>query len=105
MGMDAGRVAVSLLPPTYLDRDSKAAKKMVRSLDAQQLYIDRYLAGAPRPRGKQEALTMKLEALRNERLAREGNLLPSSQETESKSDKLQKEEEPVMPAVKWDELL
>lgn len=84
-----------------------AYKQNVRTLDAQQLYIDKYLAAPPPPKGKHEALTMKLEALRNERLAREETSVPHSRLHESKSDKEQpiKAEEPVMPDVKWDLLI
>merc|ERR1719161_2334118 len=66
-------LAMSLPPlvnPTE-DPQRKAAKQIARTLDAQQSYIDQRLAAAPKPKRKQDALMMKLEALRNERLGRE----------------------------------
>jgi len=103
--MDPQRVAMAWVPSSKSGCDSpgpekRAPKKLVRSMDAQQLYIDRYLAAPPKPKSKQEILKMKLEELRNERLAREGG--------ESKSNVsqvLQEPSEPVLWAVNWGELV
>lgn len=106
-----GHAPLSLHPPTHGGINSpssrKPPRKIIRSLDAQQHYIDRFLTTAPKPKDKQELLMMKLEALRNERFAREEGRLPSRQETQITSTEVQMhdEEEPVMPAVNWDELL
>lgn len=105
-----GRVPAPQLPSSGSESpkfNKSSHKQKVRTLDAQQLYIDKYLAAPPKPKGKHEALTMKLEALRNERLAREdGFLLPrQSQESKSNKEHADKSEEPVMPDVKWDLLI
>merc|ERR1719321_1372065 len=106
--MNAGRIPMSGVSSSNSGSDSpgfarRAPKKLMRSMDAQQLYIDRYLAAPPKPKTKQEILTMKLEALRNARLAREGSHVSGSRERDGASNDLQvlKEEEPLMPAVNW----
>jgi len=104
--MDAGRFAMSLLPAASSDSPRGCArtapKKKVRSLDAQQFYIDQFLAAPSAPKGKQEALSMKLEALRNERISREDR---RSSYAESEADEVQPlkaEDDIVMPSVNWD---
>jgi hypothetical protein len=106
----AARHDMSLPPLADFDGDSPGkkatirSKRMVRSLEAQQGYIDQYLAAPPKPKEKSELLTMKLEALRKERLARQLGFVPGRQET-SKFHEVQEDEESEMPPVKWDELL
>lgn len=103
--MDCGLVMP--LPPLVKSNDESGAsksKQIVRTLDAQQLYIERRLAAPPAPKSKTDALTMKLEALQRERLGREES---ASQISKSKADQVPHaaEEETVMPNVNWDLLI
>jgi hypothetical protein len=98
---------VMSLPPLATNTDASprgASKQIVRTLDAQQTYIDRRLAAPPKPKRKQDVLVMKLEALRRERLGREE---PVRQSSKSKAAEVlpAAAEEPVLPDVNWDLLI
>lgn len=103
---DLGQMVIPLPSLTTSNDESpkRAYKQKVRTLDAQQLYIDRRLAAPPKPKSKQDVLLMKLEALRRERLGREE---PTSQVNKGQSAGGQREDadETVMPDVNWDLLI
>eukprot|EP00746_Dinoflagellata_sp_MGD_P161680 gnl/MRDRNA2_/MRDRNA2_88912_c0_seq1.p1 gnl/MRDRNA2_/MRDRNA2_88912_c0~~gnl/MRDRNA2_/MRDRNA2_88912_c0_seq1.p1 ORF type:complete len:361 (+),score=75.58 gnl/MRDRNA2_/MRDRNA2_88912_c0_seq1:135-1217(+) len=94
--------SLSLSLPPLAKSESAASKQIVRTLGAQQSYIDQHLAAPPKPKRKQDALVMKLEALRRERLGREESV---SQIGKIKAEQAPDAEEAVMPNVNWDLLI